>query len=165
MLFRLQSSGLWLRTVLLYRCRNTLHPFPWASTTLIPTYSTRRWQSSEDHKLNAHRQYNQEISNTIILFINRTSPMLIRLRAGSSIRGVGGTVHPASEVITHPEYWNADYDIAVIKVRLSDTKFDSASLNPKGHSDAHEDSVLDRTVVRHRRESISCLSVSRYSIY
>ncbi|PNF41031.1 hypothetical protein B7P43_G08501 [Cryptotermes secundus] len=43
-------------------------------------------------------------------------PASVRLRAGSSTKGVGGTVHPASEVVMHPDYWDADYDIAVIKV-------------------------------------------------
>jgi hypothetical protein len=57
--------------------------------------------------------------------LNRRPPAVIRLRAGSSIRGVGGTVHPAAEIISHPQYWDADYDIAVIKVRQ--TSLDSTA--------------------------------------
>ncbi|XP_021922105.1 trypsin-1-like [Zootermopsis nevadensis] len=45
-------------------------------------------------------------------------PSLIRLRAGTSLKGIGGSLHPASEIVEHPEYWNADYDIAVIKVSV-----------------------------------------------
>jgi hypothetical protein len=52
--------------------------------------------------------------------MNSAQPLLIRLRAGSSLKGVGGTVHPASEIAVHPEYRNADYDVAVIKVRQTD---------------------------------------------
>jgi hypothetical protein len=29
-------------------------------------------------------------------------------------------LHPASEIVVHPDYWNADYDVAVIKVREAD---------------------------------------------
>ncbi|KAJ9597896.1 hypothetical protein L9F63_011262, partial [Diploptera punctata] len=44
--------------------------------------------------------------------------ILIRLRAGSSTRGEGGTLHSASEIIVHPNHNNKtqDCDIAVIKV-------------------------------------------------
>ena len=46
--------------------------------------------------------------------------ILTRFRAGSSIRGSGGTLHQAIEKVLHPDYDNktADYDIAVLKVRM-----------------------------------------------
>ncbi|PSN50116.1 hypothetical protein C0J52_04699 [Blattella germanica] len=40
----------------------------------------------------------------------------IRIRAGSSIKQQGGSIHEISQVISHPKYVGADYDVAVIKV-------------------------------------------------
>jgi hypothetical protein len=42
----------------------------------------------------------------------------VQFRAGSSVRGSGGTVHPASQLIEDPryEYWITGFDVAVTKV-------------------------------------------------
>jgi hypothetical protein len=41
-----------------------------------------------------------------------------QFRAGSSIRGSGGTVHPVAQIIAHPLYddWITGFDVAVVKV-------------------------------------------------
>ena len=51
----------------------------------------------------------------------------MRFRAGSSIRGSGGTVHPAAQLIADTRYdsWTIDFDVAV--ARVSDNVF--ADLN------------------------------------
>ena len=42
----------------------------------------------------------------------------MQFRAGSSIRGSGGTVHPAAQLIADPRYddWTIDFDVAVARV-------------------------------------------------
>jgi hypothetical protein len=52
---------------------------------------------------------------------NRISASNVQFRAGSSIRGQGGTLHPAAQIISHPlyDYSTLDFDVAV--VRVSDT--------------------------------------------
>ncbi|PSN50128.1 Trypsin-1 [Blattella germanica] len=40
----------------------------------------------------------------------------IRIRAGSTFKEQGGSIHEISEVIMHSEYSNYDYDVAVLKV-------------------------------------------------
>jgi hypothetical protein len=42
----------------------------------------------------------------------------VQFRAGSSIRGSGGTLHPAAQLIVNPlyDYWTLDFDVAVAKV-------------------------------------------------
>jgi hypothetical protein len=42
----------------------------------------------------------------------------VRFRAGSSIRGSGGTVHPAAQLIADQRYesWTIDFDVAVAMV-------------------------------------------------
>jgi len=49
---------------------------------------------------------------------NRFSASAVRFRAGSSIRGSGGTVHPAAQLIADPDYdsWTIDFDVAVVRV-------------------------------------------------
>jgi hypothetical protein len=49
---------------------------------------------------------------------NRISASNVRFRAGSSIRGSGGTLHQASQLIAHPSYdaWTDDFDVAVASV-------------------------------------------------
>ena len=58
---------------------------------------------------------------------NRMSASIVRFRAGISIRGSGGTVHPSSQLIANPLYddWTIDFDVAV--ARVSDNVF--ANLN------------------------------------
>ena len=58
---------------------------------------------------------------------NSLSVSHVQFRAGSSIRGSGGTVHPAAQLIADPryEYWNTGFDVGVAKV--SDNVF--ANLN------------------------------------
>lgn len=42
----------------------------------------------------------------------------LSLRAGSSIKGNGGSVHQAVKVLWHPKYdsWEIDYDYALVQV-------------------------------------------------
>ncbi|PSN50402.1 hypothetical protein C0J52_08570 [Blattella germanica] len=40
----------------------------------------------------------------------------IRIRAGTSIKQQGGSIHAISQVVSHPNYVGADYDVAVIRV-------------------------------------------------
>jgi len=49
---------------------------------------------------------------------NRISPSGLRFRAGSSIRGSGGTLHPAAQLIPHPRYdgYTLGFDVAVVSV-------------------------------------------------
>jgi len=49
---------------------------------------------------------------------NRISASDVQFRAGSSIRGQGGTLHPAAQLILHPRfnYFNYDFDVAVCRV-------------------------------------------------
>ena len=49
---------------------------------------------------------------------NRASVSNVRFRAGSSIRGRGGTLHQADQLIANPhyDYYTLDYDVAVAKV-------------------------------------------------
>jgi len=44
----------------------------------------------------------------------------VRFRAGSSIRGSGGTVHPAAQLIVDPHYdsWTIDFDVSVARVNV-----------------------------------------------
>ncbi|PSN50414.1 hypothetical protein C0J52_08569 [Blattella germanica] len=42
----------------------------------------------------------------------------IRIRAGSSYKEQGGSIHAISQVTMHPKYEGGDYDVAVIKVAL-----------------------------------------------
>jgi len=51
---------------------------------------------------------------------NRISASAVRFRAGSSIRGSGGTVHPAAQLIADPDYdsWTIDFDVAVARVNV-----------------------------------------------
>lgn len=58
-----------------------------------------------------------------VCFIYGRPPSSISLRAGSSFTGIGGSLHPASEIVLHPQYGNADYDIAVVKLNFLDTSF------------------------------------------
>ncbi|XP_069679941.1 trypsin-1-like [Periplaneta americana] len=43
-------------------------------------------------------------------------PSEVTIRAGTSFVGTGGSVHSVSEIISHPDYKDKDYDIALIKV-------------------------------------------------
>jgi hypothetical protein len=54
---------------------------------------------------------------------NRISASNVQFRAGSSIRGSGGTLHPAALLIADPRYesWTIDFDVAV--ARVSDNVF------------------------------------------
>lgn len=45
------------------------------------------------------------------------SASLISLRAGSTIKGQGGSVHSAERLIPHPLYNGNDYDFALIRVK------------------------------------------------
>ena len=49
---------------------------------------------------------------------NRISASNVQFRAGSSIRGEGGTTHPAAQIISHPlyDYSTLDFDVAVVRV-------------------------------------------------
>ena len=49
---------------------------------------------------------------------NRLSVSDVKFRAGSSMRGSGGTLHPAAEIITHPlfDWYNVDFNVAVVRV-------------------------------------------------
>ena len=62
---------------------------------------------------------------------NRLSASNMLLRAGSSIRGSGGTVHPAAQFIVHPlfNWYHLDFNLALVKV--SDHIF--ANLNFRQH--------------------------------
>ncbi|XP_068083832.1 trypsin-7 [Anabrus simplex] len=46
------------------------------------------------------------------------NPIYVTIRAGTSSRGSGGTVHQAVEIVEHPnfDYWTLDYDFALIRV-------------------------------------------------
>ncbi|PSN49652.1 hypothetical protein C0J52_14793 [Blattella germanica] len=50
--------------------------------------------------------------------VNGLSLSDLQFRAGSSIRGSGGSIHRASDIIAHPQYnySTGEYDIAVVKV-------------------------------------------------
>jgi hypothetical protein len=52
----------------------------------------------------------------------RVSASNVQFRAGSSIRGTGGSIHPASQLIANPlyDYYTIDFDVAV--ARVSDFK-------------------------------------------
>jgi hypothetical protein len=58
---------------------------------------------------------------------NRISASNVQFRAGSSFRGSGGILHPASQLIANPLYddYTIDFDVAV--ARVSDNIF--ANLN------------------------------------
>ena len=49
---------------------------------------------------------------------NSLSASEVQFRAGSSIRESGGTVHPAAQIIVHPNYstQTTDFDVAVVRV-------------------------------------------------
>ena len=49
---------------------------------------------------------------------NRLSASNAQFRAGSSIRGQGGTTHPAADFIIHPQHnlYRRDFDVAVVRV-------------------------------------------------
>jgi hypothetical protein len=49
---------------------------------------------------------------------NRISASNVRFRAGSSIRGSGGSLHPASQLTANPRYdsYTIDFDVAVVRV-------------------------------------------------
>ena len=58
----------------------------------------------------------------------------MQFRAGSSIRGSGGTLHPAAQLIADPRYddWTIDFDVAVARVSvmfLQTLIFNKTSLN------------------------------------
>jgi len=54
---------------------------------------------------------------------NSFSVSKVQFRAGSSIKGSGGTVHPAAQLIAHPRYdhWTTGFDVGV--GRVSDNVF------------------------------------------
>ena len=49
---------------------------------------------------------------------NRISVPIVQFRACSSIRGSGGTLHPAAQIILHPRYnyKTLDFNVAVVRV-------------------------------------------------
>jgi len=49
---------------------------------------------------------------------NRILAFNVQFRAGSSIRGSDGTLHPAAQIISHPlnDYSNFDFNVAVVRV-------------------------------------------------
>jgi hypothetical protein len=49
---------------------------------------------------------------------NRIPVSEVLFRAGSSIRGSGGTLHAVDQIIIHPRhsYWTMDFDVAVLRV-------------------------------------------------
>ena len=49
---------------------------------------------------------------------NRISASFVQFRAGSSITGSGGSLHPAAQIISHPlyDYDTTDFDVAVVRV-------------------------------------------------
>jgi hypothetical protein len=52
-------------------------------------------------------------------FFNHSTPVSSsRFRSGSSFREIGGTVHPAAQIVQHPLYdwWTLDFDISVVRV-------------------------------------------------
>jgi hypothetical protein len=53
-----------------------------------------------------------------LLLAHRVSSFRVQFRAGSNIRGKGGSLHPASELIAHPryDYYTIDFDVAVARV-------------------------------------------------
>jgi hypothetical protein len=53
---------------------------------------------------------------TLILF-NSVTASRVQFRAGSSRRGTGGSLHPASELIANPDYdyYTVDFDVAVAR--------------------------------------------------
>jgi hypothetical protein len=50
--------------------------------------------------------------------MHRISASLVQFRAGSSIKGKGGSIHPAAQLIVNPlyDYYTIDFDAAVAKV-------------------------------------------------
>lgn len=50
--------------------------------------------------------------------LSRSDAQELSFRAGSSIKGNGGTVHAAIKVLWHPKYnsWEIDYDYALVQV-------------------------------------------------
>jgi hypothetical protein len=56
--------------------------------------------------------------NVTSILLNSVSASRVQFRAGSSRRGTGGSIHPASELIAHPQYdyYTVDFDIAVARV-------------------------------------------------
>ncbi|PNF41029.1 hypothetical protein B7P43_G08502 [Cryptotermes secundus] len=55
--------------------------------------------------------------------VDGASASRVQFRAGSSRRGTGGSLHPASELIANPkyDYYTIDFDIAVARVSVSFT--------------------------------------------
>jgi hypothetical protein len=51
---------------------------------------------------------------------NRISASYVQFHAGSSIIGSGGTLRPAAQIMSHPEYDYDTYDFDVAVVRVSD---------------------------------------------
>ncbi|XP_023727061.1 trypsin-2 [Cryptotermes secundus] len=52
--------------------------------------------------------------------VDGLSPSRVQFRAGSSIRGKGGSVHLATQLIAHPlyDYYTIDFDVAVVRVSV-----------------------------------------------
>jgi len=64
---------------------------------------------------------------------NSLSAFYVEFRAGSSIRGSGGTVHPAAQIIVDPRYnhWSTGFDVGVGRVSdnvISNSIFDNTIL-------------------------------------
>jgi hypothetical protein len=53
-----------------------------------------------------------------LFLVLRVSTSRVQFRAGSSIRGQGGSLHPAAQLIAHPryDYYTIDFDVAVARV-------------------------------------------------
>ncbi|XP_021922104.1 trypsin alpha-like [Zootermopsis nevadensis] len=53
--------------------------------------------------------------------VDGVSPSYAQFRAGSSIRGTGGSIHPAAELIANPDYdyYTIDFDVAVARVSVA----------------------------------------------
>jgi hypothetical protein len=68
---------------------------------------------------------------------NRISASTVQFRAGSSIRGSGGTLHPAAQIISHPlfDINTADFDVAV--VRVSDIIYANLTIKKKERKENH----------------------------
>lgn len=90
-----------------------------------------------------------------LLLVHRVSPSRVQFRAGSSIRGKGGSVHLATELIAHPlyDYYTIDFDVAVVRVSSCFSFVYVSLLDGSSFRTAHY-TVIETRISVHRKKQI-----------